>query len=261
LARSHPAVAVHPDEFDIDPWAVNTPEGLIDLRTGLLRPVKRGEYLTKSTLVAAREMPTPIFDRFLLDIMGAQIPPQLCACAACCSQSDGASPAQWLTDHLAEVNCLQLYLRRLYGYALSGDTAAHMLAVQHGLGGNGKGLLNDLICLDIMGMTPSGYSNVIPIEALLSPKGERHPTELMGLFGARLALARESDEATRWNEGRVKALSGGDPITARSMRQDFITFKATHKLIVFSNARPTLSGGTQAAWHRRLHMINFPQRL
>ena len=55
----------------------------------------------------------------------------------------------------------------------------------------------------------------------------------MGLYHTRLAIARESDEDTRWNEGRVKRLSGGDPITARLMRQDFVTFPATHKLVIF----------------------------
>jgi putative DNA primase/helicase len=81
----------------------------------------------------------------------------------------------------------------------------------------------------------------------------------MALLGARLALARESDEGSRLNESRVKTLTGGDPITARLMRQDFCTFKPTHKLVTFTNTRPVLRGSDQDAWKRRLHLIPFPQ--
>jgi putative DNA primase/helicase len=82
----------------------------------------------------------------------------------------------------------------------------------------------------------------------------------MDLWKSRLALARESDEGTRWNEGRVKSLTGGDRVKARRMRQDFVEFSPTHKLVVFGNAKPTLRGADQSAWKRRLHMIMFPQK-
>ncbi len=91
-------------------------------------------------------------------------------------------------------------------------------------------------------------------------KGERHPTELMDLFHARFALARETGEDVRWNEGRVKRLSGGDIIKARRMRQDFEEFKPTHKPITFGNTYPELRGSDQAAWKRRLHLIPFQQK-
>lgn len=131
---------------------------------------------------------------------------------------------------------------------------------QLGEGGNGKGVLNDLIELDIMGRPPTGYACTIPIEALLLARGERHPTELMDLFRTRLALARESDEGTVWNEGRVKSLTGDAVVKARRMRENFIEFSRTHKLIPFGNARPLLRGADQAAWKRRLQLTNFPQR-
>jgi putative DNA primase/helicase len=136
----------------------------------------------------------------------------------------------------------------------------HMLVFEIGEGGNGKGVLNDLISEDIMGTYPVGYACNIPIEALLVSRGERHPTELMDLWNSRLALARESDEDTRWNEGRVKWLTGGDRVKARRMRQDFVEFPPTHKLIVFGNSKPTLRGADQSAWKRRLHMIIFRQK-
>jgi len=61
------------------------------------------------------------------------------------------------------------------GYALTGDVTEQALFLQIGEGGNGKGVLNDLISRDIMGRAPDGYSCVIPIEALLAPKASVTP--------------------------------------------------------------------------------------
>jgi putative DNA primase/helicase len=240
LARSHPRIAALAEWFDADAWLLNTPGGAVDLRTGLLRDARREDYFTKTTKVAPTDTPTPVFDQFLLDIMGAQILPENCHCAAC-AMSVGKPSDERLLEHSAEVCRLRDYILRVYGYAPTGDVSEHKLFVQIGDGGNGKGVVNDLIGPDIMGTCPTGYSTDIPIEALLEAKGERHPTELMSLWHARLAFARESDEDTRWNKGRVKRLTGKDPVKARAMRQDFVEFDATHKLIVFGNAKPNLN--------------------
>jgi putative DNA primase/helicase len=119
-------------------------------------------------------------------------------------------------------------------------------------------VLNDFLSQYVWGVARVGYSTEVPIEALLESRSDHHPTELMTLLGARLALARESQDV-RWNEGRIKRLTGGDRVTARRMRQDFVDFAATHKLVVFGNVRPRLRGSDQAAWKRRLHLIPFSQ--
>ena len=55
--------------------------------------------------------------------------------------------------------------------------------------------------------------------------GDRHPTDLAGLDGARAVFAQETGEGRRWDEEKLKSISGGDPITARFMNQNFFTFK------------------------------------
>ena len=44
------------------------------------------------------------------------------------------------------------------------------------------------------------------------------------LRGARLVSAIETEEGKRWDEAKIKALTGGDRITARFMRQDFFEY-------------------------------------
>ena len=259
LAKSHPAVIAVEEQFDADNWLLNMPGAVLELRTGSIRPGRRADYFTKVTPVAAREMPTPIFDRFMREIMGSLVPLDICVCAACL-QADAKGEQRTPAAHDEEVTRLVTYLERLYAYCLTGDVTEHLLIFEVGDGGNGKGLLNDVMSRHVMGTYPKGYACEIPMEALIESKGERHPTELMDLWHSRLALARESEEGTVWNEGRVKRLSGEDRVKARRMRQDYVEFNPTHKQIVFGQAKPKLRGSDQAAWKRRLHMINFPQK-
>jgi putative DNA primase/helicase len=259
LTRSHPAIVTTLDQFDRDIWTLNTPGGVVHLRDGTVRPTRRDDFFTKSTLVPPRDMPTPIFDRFIREIMGAHVPPAICKCASCAA-SVGKIDVERQVMHDAEVQRLAEYSLRLYGYCLSGDVSDHILVMLVGDGGNGKTLLTDFISRDIFGLAPIGYSVSLPIEALLANKNDRHPTELMSLFHTRLALASEPSSGVSWNEGLVMRLTGGEPVTARGMRQDFITFPGTHKLFVVGNTAPTLRGGREPAWQRRLHMIPFQQR-
>ena len=59
--------------------------------------------------------------------------------------------------------------------------------------------------------------------------GDRHPTELAALRGAHMVTAVETEKGRNWAENKIKALTGGDPITARFMRQDFFTFTPTSR--------------------------------
>src|SRR5690606_29024086 len=51
LARSNPASIARPDAFDADLLLLGTPEGTVDLNTGVLRPARRADMLSKLTAV------------------------------------------------------------------------------------------------------------------------------------------------------------------------------------------------------------------
>jgi putative DNA primase/helicase len=75
-------------------------------------------------------------------------------------------------------------------------------------------------------------------------------------LGARFVTASETEEGRRWNESRVKALTGGDRISARFMRGDFFEFTPTFKLFITGNHRPHIRS-LDEAMRRRLHLIPF----
>ena len=100
------------------------------------------------------------------------------------------------------------------------------------------------------------YAATAPIETFTEVRNERHPTELAMLDGPRLVLAQETEHGRKWAETRIKALTGGDPISARRMRQDFFTFTPKFKLLIAGNHKPTLSTVDEAI-RRRIHVVPF----
>ena len=100
------------------------------------------------------------------------------------------------------------------------------------------------------------YHRTAPIETFAASTGERHPTDLAGLRGARLVTATETEEGRRLAEARVKALTGGDRISARFMRQDFFEFQPQFKLFIAGNHRPRLRSVDEAI-RRRFNLIPF----
>ena len=69
------------------------------------------------------------------------------------------------------------------------------------------------------------YATTAAMDTFTSSYMDKHPTELAMLHGARVVTASETEEGRDWAESRIKQITGGDPITARFMRQDFFTFK------------------------------------
>ena len=72
----------------------------------------------------------------------------------------------------------------------------------------------------------------------------------------RLVVSQETEEGRRWAESRIKGMTGGDPITARFMRQDFFMFEPKFKLLIAGNHKPKLVN-VDEAMRRRLHLIPF----
>jgi putative DNA primase/helicase len=94
------------------------------------------------------------------------------------------------------------------------------------------------------------------MDMLLVTHGERHPTELAQLRGARLVTAVETEEGKRWNEAKIKKLTGGDPIEARFMRQDLFKFWPQFKLMIAGNHKPVIRN-VDEAMRRRMNLIPF----
>lgn len=214
--RQHATI---PEQWDLDPWLLNTPTGTIDLRTGAQHAHSQTDYITRITGIGAGG-DCPLWHRFL----------------------------DRVTDGDKE---LQAFLQRVLGYVLSGLTTEHALFFLYGKGGNGK----SVFIATISGILAE-YHRVAPIETFTASQAERHPTDLAGLRGARLVTAVETEEGRRWAESKIKALTGGDKISARFMRQDFFDYAPAFKLMIAGNHKPGLRSVDEAI-KRRFNLIPF----
>ncbi len=219
LARSDPRHARAVGEFDADPWTLNTPGGAVDLRTGSVRPHRPGDLFTKVTTA------TP----------GGDCPRWLTFLSQACGGD------QELVD------CLQ----RWAGYALTGDMREHAFLFIVGPGGNGKSLFINTLAAALGDYAVSAMPDVLQLS-----RSDQHPTHLAALRGARMVTVPEVEEGRPWAEQRIKALTGGDRITARVMRGDPFDFNPTGKIFVAGNHRPVLRNPDQAM-RRRLHLVPF----
>lgn len=223
FAQADPRHATEADLWDADPWLLNTPTGTVNLRTGRMGQNDPDHHITKITAAGpGGECPTWL--EFLRRVTG-----------------DDAD--------------LQDFLKRIAGYALTGVTREHAMFFFYGTGGNGKGtFLNTLTA--IMG----DYATVSTMDAFTAGLGDRHSTELAMLRGARLVSAQETEEGRRWAESRIKAMTGGDPITARFMYHDFFTYLPQFKLVIAGNHKPGLRNVDEAI-RRRFHLVPFTQTI
>jgi putative DNA primase/helicase len=94
------------------------------------------------------------------------------------------------------------------------------------------------------------------MDTFTASKNDRHPTDLAKLRGARIVAASETEHGHAWAEARIKALTGGDTISARFMRQDFFEYKPQFKLTVIGNHKPVLRN-VDEAMRRRINIIPF----
>ncbi len=224
LARADVRHATGPEDWDANAWALNTPAGVVDLRTGEVRTHDRRALCSKITAVAPADADCPRWRRFLDEVTGGD----------------------------AE---LQAFLARVAGYGLTGNTREHALFFLYGTGANGKGtFLNTLT-----GML-GDYAKVAGMDTFTESPTDRHPAELAMLRGARIVAAQETDDGRRWAESRIKALTGGDPITARFMRQNFFTYTPQFKLMIAGNHKPGLRNIDEAI-RRRFHLLPFTVRI
>lgn len=219
LARADRQHAATVDQWDRDPWLLNTPGGVIDLRDGTTKPHDPLLYMTKVTAVAPGGE-CPLWQKFLGEITGGD--PEL-----------------------------QSFLQRIAGYALTNSIREHALFFLYGTGCNGKSVFLNTITA-ILG----DYAATAPMETFIATQSERHTTDLAGLRGAQLVMAQETERGRRWAESKIKALTGGDPISARFMRQDFFTYTPGFKIFIAGNHKPGLSA-VNAAIRRRFHLVPF----
>jgi len=218
-------VAVPQDAFDADPYLLNTPSGVVDLKTGTIVPPDPAQLHARSTAVGPAEGPAPAWAAFLRDLTGSD-------------------PA------------LVRYLQKVTGYTLAGDISEKTLWFIWGSDADtGKSTFIRVIS-ELLG----DYHDTVDVDTFVGPRRGEIPADLARLPGVRLVTATEPSAGHSWDEKRIKAITGGDEITARFLYGQPFTYSPQFKIVIVGNHEPEIRV-VDDAMLRRIHIVPFNRKV
>ena len=146
------------------------------------------------------------------------------------------------------------YVMRIIATCLSGARRLEEFYVLTGEGGNGKGMLTELI-ERIFG----AYFGTMDQTVLTTrdESADRASPSIFNLYGRRYVNTTEPDAGIKLREDKIKKLTGGDNLVGRQLYGNPITFKPQFGLFLQCNNIPKMSGLTRGIV-RRLRIIPFP---
>lgn len=150
------------------------------------------------------------------------------------------------------------FIKRWFGYSLTGLTSEQKLVFLYGGGRNGKSTMVDTVA-EIM----ADYGSTIPIETLTGSeqrKGSDATPDLVRLPGARFVRASEPEQGQKMKEALIKALTGGEAIMIRRMMQEFVEVVPEFKLTISGNYKPEVRGADDGIW-RRIVLVPFLEQI
>ena len=225
LASSMEPIATRGDAWDPDPYLLGCENGVVDLRTGVLRFGRPEDMISRSTLIEFDpEAECPRWNRFLNEVFARD-----------------AEMVEWFS--------------LLTGSSLVGKSK-ELLAVHHGRGNNGKS-----VHIRALRRAFGEYAVVISVETLVNAKREAGAAtpDLMVLRGARVAFATEPDKAARLRGGTLKKLVSIDQMTGRGLYGAPSSWEPTHSLHLATNHLPTADDATDGFW-RRIALVPWAVR-
>jgi putative DNA primase/helicase len=206
-------------DLNRDPYLLNCPNGLVDLRTGELRPHDPAELCTGMTRVP--------YD-----------------------PDAKATSFGWFLAEAQPTEENRHYLRRRSGLMLLGVQRTHVFLVDVGLEGrNGKGLLAGTLRW-VMG----SYATTADSSMILVGRNERHPTTVASLVHRRFCWIDETRQQRSLDAARIKEFSGGAPRKAYFMKKDEFTYEPSDTMLLTTNYMPRFEG-MDKAFMARLQML------
>lgn len=215
------------DILDTNPVLIGFTNGVYDLKNGMLREGYPDDYISMNTghRYIAYNSPENIYrfavEKFLRDIL----------------------PNKSVCD----------YTQYILSTCLYGNNDQQKFYVMTGAGGNGKSILISML-EDALG----DYACPLDV-ALVTQKRKKSSSaspEIMELRNRRLATITEPDKDDTLNTGIIKALTGGDKISARNLFENQVSFRVKTKFILLCNDLPKPSSHDHGTW-RRISVINF----
>ena len=220
LAKVLPPIAESGDRWNADPFALATAAGVIDLRTGHRRAGHADDLIS------------------------------LCAAANYDPRAECPRWTQFQSEVFPDAT-VRHYVQRAIGYSATADVREQVVFLCYGSGANGKSTL-----LDTIAYVLGDYAYACPFSTFEAGQRSEIGADVAALAGRRFVTSSETNAHSRFNEARLKAISGGDKLNARHLYGNPFEFHPVCKVWLGVNHRPAVSDDSFGFW-RRLHLIPF----
>lgn len=216
-----PLVPGEREDFDRHKFLLNVENGIVDLKTGKLLQHDRNLKLTKiSNIQFDKNANCPTWENFLNQIF------------------------------LGDKKLID-YMQKLIGYSLTGDISEQIMIFLVGSGSNGKSTFINTI-KDLMGE----YGKQAKSDTFIKKKDTGANNDIARLVSSRFVSAIESEEGEKLSESFVKQITGGEPVLARFLRQEYFEFTPEFKVFFTTNHKPVIGGVDEGIW-RRVKLVPF----
>lgn len=229
IELAKPDMVVKAVKLDADPFILNTPDGLVDLRTGKPRAHSIDspfQWCTKITKVP------------------------MCIVS---SEADVEMFTMWY-KFLDVITCkddsLAGFLQLVAGMALVGKVYHEGIIVANGTGRNGKSTFFNALA-GVLG----DYAGYIDSNILTTDRQNRGAA-LATLRGRRLVIAPELEEHQRLSTSTLKKLASTDKLTIERKYHDPEDITPSHSLVLFTNFLPRVGSTDNGTW-RRITLVPF----
>lgn len=240
--KARPEVGVFSKIFDADPWLLGVKNGVVDLKTGVLREVTKEDMMFRSCRV-----------RYVPGAQHAKIKRFLAEITA--TDYDGVPVWMGGKGGAYKLDAGRLrWLQRRLGACLAGINLLTALEIVFGIGSNGKSVIAKMIMGALGRVADGGYAMTIPASAVMSHfhgKDADAPSPyLASTFGARVVVMTESKDTDKLNEQLIKNVTGGDEITPRALYKEPMSFIPAFTPVLLTNHLPEITEGGKAMWDR-----------
>lgn len=203
------------DNLDSDPFILNTPDGIVDLKTGKMNEHKPSAYCTKMTSVSPANDNMHLWIETLDEVTGGD-------------------------------KEFQKFLKYHAGSTLIGRVYEEALLLVYGSGGNGKSTVFNSEA-HVLG----DYAGKIPAESLTT-RAKNVKVDLAELCGKRYILASETEEGQRLSVSMLKQIASVDDISAERKYYAPFSFTPSHSTILYTNHLPKVGSNDRGTWRRIL---------
>jgi putative DNA primase/helicase len=227
IARSDPRVSVPASELDKHSHYLGVANGVVDLRTGELLPPDPELRITKVTgcdyVMGAK---APLFEQTVSEVFNG----------------DAEAVA---------------FFQRLIGHTAMGNPTQDIMVIPYGNGSNGKSTVLGAVRKVFGSHACAAEASTFMSDAKGGGNAGGARPDILRLQGTRFVYVNEPDENSELREGSVKAMTGGDTITARGLYAGgYAEITPTWVVFMPTNHKPIVKGSDNGIW-RRLMLIPF----